>query len=77
MDREERLEHMLFCIDEGLTEFGCTTGTTIERTAIASREVLKVADDRLSVKRLAAEAKARNNKGGIYMCIWDLVHVYV
>ena len=48
MDREERLERVLFCINEGLMESGCTTETTIERTAIVSREVLKVADDRLS-----------------------------
>ena len=62
---------MLFCIDEGLTESGYTRGITIERTAIVSRKVLKVAVDRLSGNRLGAEAKAMNNEGGI----WDLVYV--
>ena len=71
MDREERPERVLCCIDEGLTESGYTTGTTIERTAIVSREVLKVVDDHLTANRLAAEAKAMNNEGGI----WDLVYV--
>ena len=53
---------MLFRINEGLTETGYMTGVTIERKAIVSREVLKVADDRLSANRLAAEAKAITTK---------------
>ena len=59
------------CSFAGLTESGYTKETTIEKTAIVSREVLKVADDHLSANRLAAEAKAMNNEGGI----WDLVYV--
>ena len=61
---------MLFCINEGLAESGYMTGTRVERTAIVCREVLKVADDRLSANRLAAEANAMNNEGGL----WDLVY---
>ena len=65
---------MLICIDEEPAESGCTAGAMI-KTAIVSREVLKVANDHLSANRLAKATNVvciclndRDKYGKLHIC---------